>query len=83
MPSYLNKVSIIKNLPDNITVTVITGNYYDEQMPSYLNKTSIHSKTCKISVVYSYSQFIENIGIFLFSLRCLSLLKALHILFQA
>ena len=31
---------MIKSLPDNITVTVITGNYYDEQMPSYLNKVS-------------------------------------------
>ena len=29
---------MIKSLPDNISVTVINGNYYDEQMPSYLNK---------------------------------------------
>jgi len=29
---------MIKNIPSNVTVTVITGNYYDEQMPGPLNK---------------------------------------------
>ena len=31
---------MLKRFPDNVTVTVITGNYYDEQLPSALNKAS-------------------------------------------
>ncbi len=33
-------VGLLKQFPADVTVTVITGNYYDEQLPSALNKVS-------------------------------------------
>ncbi|WAR15897.1 YQJL-like protein [Mya arenaria] len=36
--SQLRTAKKIKNIAKNISVTVITGNYYDEQMPGPLNK---------------------------------------------
>ena len=31
----------LKPFPSNVSITVINGNYYDEQLPSTLNKVSI------------------------------------------
>ena len=33
----------LKQFPANISVTVVNGNYYDEQLPSALNKVSYSS----------------------------------------
>jgi hypothetical protein len=30
----------LKAFPSNVSVTVVTGNYYDDQLPSVLNKVS-------------------------------------------
>lgn len=37
---FYRTAKMIRKIPENITVTVITGNYYDEQMPGPLNKVS-------------------------------------------
>lgn len=29
---------MLKTVPSNVSVTVLSGNYYDELMPSHLNK---------------------------------------------
>ena len=35
---HFRTVKMMKNIASNVSVTVITGNYYDEQMPGPLNK---------------------------------------------
>ena len=36
--AYFRTIFMMKAFPANVSVTVITGNYYDEQLPSALNK---------------------------------------------
>ncbi|KAK7091805.1 uncharacterized protein [Littorina saxatilis] len=36
--SQMGTVRMLRSLPSNVSVTVMTGNYYDEQLPSSLNK---------------------------------------------
>ncbi len=35
---FFRIINMMKQFTSNVTVTVITGNYYDEQLPSALNK---------------------------------------------
>ncbi|CAG2191201.1 unnamed protein product [Mytilus edulis] len=49
---------MIKSLPDNISVTVINGNYYDEQMPSYLNKAWAKSEQTLLTKHYPKANHI-------------------------
>ncbi|KAK2189680.1 hypothetical protein NP493_100g07036 [Ridgeia piscesae] len=48
----------MKPFPYNISVTVITGNYYDEQLPSSLNKAWAKSQQHLISTLHPGSHHI-------------------------
>ncbi|XP_060571609.1 uncharacterized protein LOC132729804 [Ruditapes philippinarum] len=56
--SQFRTAKMIRKIPENITVTVITGNYYDEQMPGPLNKAWAKSEQNLISKTYPHSQHI-------------------------
>ncbi|XP_052101320.1 uncharacterized protein LOC127735243 [Mytilus californianus] len=56
--SQMKTLRMIKSLPDNITVTVINGNYYDEQMPSYLNKAWAKSEQTLLTKHYPKANHI-------------------------
>lgn len=56
--SQFRTAKMIRKLAENITVTVITGNYYDEQMPGPLNKAWAKSEQNLISKTYPHSQHI-------------------------
>ncbi|KAJ8304165.1 hypothetical protein KUTeg_017748, partial [Tegillarca granosa] len=60
--SQLKTVRMLKALPQNISVTVISGNYYDEQIPSYLNKAWAKSERNLITKYYPTANhiFINN-----------------------
>ncbi|XP_064642934.1 uncharacterized protein LOC135497133 [Lineus longissimus] len=48
----------MKSFPSNVSVTVITGNYYDEQLPSALNKAWAKSNQHLISTLHPQSKYI-------------------------
>lgn len=56
--SQMKTLRMIKSLPENITVTVINGNYYDEQMPSYLNKAWAKSEQTLLTKHYPKANHI-------------------------
>lgn len=56
--SQIKTVFHMKPFPSNISVTVITGNYYDEQLPSSLNKAWAKSQQHLISQLHPGSQHI-------------------------
>lgn len=56
--SQLKTVRLIKSLPSNVSVTIISGNYYDEQMPSYLNKAWAKSEQILLTKHYPQSKHI-------------------------
>ncbi|XP_063434307.1 uncharacterized protein LOC134715790 [Mytilus trossulus] len=56
--SQMKTLRMIKSLPDNISVTVINGNYYDEQMPSYLNKAWAKSEQTLLTKHYPKANHI-------------------------
>ncbi|XP_060062563.1 uncharacterized protein LOC132543120 [Ylistrum balloti] len=56
--SQLRTVRMIKKLPGNISVTIISGNYYDGQMPSYLNKAWAKSEQILLTKHYPNSKHI-------------------------
>ncbi|KAK3082415.1 hypothetical protein FSP39_004380, partial [Pinctada imbricata] len=56
--SQLRTIRLLKSLPTNISVTVISGNYYDEQMPSYLNKAWAKSEQNLINKHYPQANHI-------------------------
>ncbi|XP_067665448.1 uncharacterized protein [Haliotis asinina] len=47
--SQIKTLRLMKSVPKNISVTLITGNYYDEQIPSPLNKAWAKSEQSLIS----------------------------------
>ncbi|XP_013395840.1 uncharacterized protein LOC106162942 [Lingula anatina] len=47
--SQIKTLYLLKPFPQNVSVTVITGNYYDEQLPSSLNKAWAKSQENLIS----------------------------------
>lgn len=56
--SQIDLINRIKSFPSNISVTVITGNYYDEQLPSSLNKAWAKSQQHLISRLHPGSNHI-------------------------
>ncbi|KAK7446772.1 hypothetical protein BaRGS_00040239 [Batillaria attramentaria] len=56
--SQMRTVRQMRSLPTNISVTVLTGNYYDEQLPSGLNKAWAKAEQDLISRVFPLAQQI-------------------------
>ncbi|XP_041361636.1 uncharacterized protein LOC121377635 [Gigantopelta aegis] len=56
--SQMRTMRTLRSLPSNISVTLVTGNYYDEQMPSSLNKAWAKSERSLISKYLPGSQHI-------------------------
>ncbi|KAH3740765.1 uncharacterized protein LOC127850464 [Dreissena polymorpha] len=56
--SQFRTAKTIKSIARNISVTVITGNYYDEQMPGPLNKAWAKSEQNLITNTYPHSHHI-------------------------
>lgn len=56
--SQFRTIKTLKSLPESLPVTVITGNYYDEQMPGPLNKAWAKSEQNLINSLYPQCQHI-------------------------
>lgn len=56
--SQMHVLFSMKAFPSNVSVTVITGNYYDEQLPSALNKAWAKSQQHLISRLHPSSKHI-------------------------
>ncbi|KAK3590920.1 hypothetical protein CHS0354_032639 [Potamilus streckersoni] len=49
---------LMRTVPENVTVTFLSGNYYDEQMPSALNKAWAKAEQSLMNKIYPRAQHI-------------------------
>ncbi|XP_076437551.1 uncharacterized protein LOC143276788 [Babylonia areolata] len=56
--SQMRTLRMMRGLPSNVSVTVMTGNYYDEQLPSSLNKAWAKAQQDLITRAFPGAQHI-------------------------
>lgn len=56
--SQIRTMRMLKTVPSNVSVTVLSGNYYDELMPSHLNKAWAKSEQNLLTKYYPRAKHI-------------------------
>ncbi|XP_005109384.1 uncharacterized protein LOC101846099 [Aplysia californica] len=56
--SQLRTLRMVKPLANNISVSILTGNYYDEQMPAHLNKAWARAEQLLLSKYFPHAQHL-------------------------